>query len=93
MKKKKQQQRNLSPGKKEVNNNERIEPEIRQISSFPMPNVPGMSNNSNFSGPMLPNPFQGIPGNPIHQQIQGVQPQTSQNSESSEYICRGGIFD
>ena len=91
--KKKQQQRNLSPGKKEVNNNERIEPEIRQISSFPMPNVPGMSNNSNFSGPMLPNPFQGIPGNPIHQQIQGVQPQTSQNSESSEYICRGGIFD
>ena len=91
--KKKQQQRNLSPGKKEVNNNERIEPEIRQISSFPMPNVPGMSNNSNFSGPMLPNPFQGIPGNPIHQQIQGVQSQTSQNSESSEYICRGGIFD
>ena len=89
------QQRNLSPGKTQVNNNERVEPEIRQISSFPMPNVPGMSNNTNFSGPMLPNPFQGIPGNPIHQQIQGVQPQSGQSTDFNEsnYVFRGGIFD
>ncbi len=90
---KKQQQRNLSPGKKNINNDERIEPEIRQVSSFPMPNVPGMSNDSNFSGPMLPNPFQGIPGNPIHQQVQGFQSPSSGQISESNYVFRGRIFD
>ena len=78
-----------------MNNADRVEPEIRQIQSFPMPNMSGMTNNSpSFSGPMLPNPFQGIPGNPIHQQIQGVtnQEQGSPFNESN-YVFRGGIFD
>ena len=94
------QQRNLSPEKKEINNNDKVEPEIRQISSFPMPNISGLSGNtsanSSFSGPMLPNPFQGIPGNPIHQQIQGVsQEQQGQGSpfNESNYVFRGGIFE
>ena len=94
------QQRNLSPEKKEINNNDKVEPEIRQISSFPMPNISGLSgntsSNSSFSGPMLPNPFQGIPGNPIHQQIQGVsQEQQGQGSpfNESNYVFRGGIFE
>ena len=94
------QQRNLSPEKKEINNNDKVEPEIRQIASFPMPNISGLSgntsSNSSFSGPMLPNPFQGIPGNPIHQQIQGVsQEQQGQGSpfNESNYVFRGGIFD
>ena len=88
------QQRNMSPEKKHVNNNEKVEPEIRQISSFPMPNISGMPG-SNYSGPMLPNPFQGIPGNPIHQQIQGAsqgQQGIPFNNESN-YVFRGGIFD
>ena len=94
------QQRNLSPEKKEINNNDKVEPEIRQIASFPMPNISGLSgntsSNSSFSGPMLPNPFQGIPGNPIHQQIQGVsQEQQGQGSpfNESNYVFRGGIFE
>ena len=65
-----------------------------------MPNISGLSgntsSNSSFSGPMLPNPFQGIPGNPIHQQIQGVsQEQQGQGSpfNESNYVFRGGIFE
>ena len=91
------QQRNLSPEKKRVNNNEKVEPEIRQIASFPMTNISGLNSNAtSFSGPMLPNPFQGIPGNPIHQQIQGIsQDQQGQGSpfNESNYVFRGGIFD
>ena len=95
------QQRNLSPQRNNVYNNNKVEPEIRQISSFPMPNisnVSGYTNNSNsgFSGPMLPNPFQGIPGNPIHQEIQGVTQEIGGNGHpfnESNYVCRGGIFD
>ena len=91
-----QQQRNLSPGKKEINNNDKIEPEIRQIASFPMPNISGMTNNmSGYSGPMLPNSSQGIPGNPIHNQIQGMsQDQQGQGNQFSEsnYVFSGGIF-
>ena len=89
-------QRNLSPEKKEINNNEKVEPEIRQIASFPMPNISGLNSNAtSFSGPMLPNPFQGIPGNPIHQQIQGMsQEQQGQGTPFNEaYVFRGGIFD
>ena len=37
-----------------------------------MPNISGLTNANSYSGPMLPNPSQGIPGNPIHQQIQGM---------------------
>ena len=87
------QQRNMSPEKKH-SNNEKVEPEIRQISSFPMPSVSGMPG-SNYYGPMLPNPFQGIPGNPIHQQIQGAsqEKQASSFSNESNYVFRGGIFD
>ena len=51
-----------------------------------MSNMPG--NNSNYSGPMLPNPFQGIPGNPIHQQIQG-----GEQNQKDPYVFSGGIFD
>jgi len=72
-------------------NNENIEPEIRQTSSFPMP-----TNDSIYSGPMLPNPFQGIPGNPIHQQIQGAtQDNMMQGSPFNEYNNNfvKGIFD
>ena len=88
------QQRNMSPEKKHVNTNEKVEPEIRQIASFPMPNVSGMPG-SNYSGPMLPNPFQGIPGNPIHQQIQGANQEQQGNpfANESNYVFRGGIFD
>ena len=88
------QQRNMSPEKKHSNNNEKVEPEIRQIASFPMPNVSGIPG-SNYSGPMLPNPFQGIPGNPIHQQIQGANQGQQGNpfSNESNYVFRGGIFD
>ena len=81
--------RRLSSNKNEVNNKERVDPEIRQISSFPMPNNSGMTN---FSGPMLPNPFQGIPGNPIHQQIQGMN-QEEKSPFESNYVFSGGIFD
>ena len=85
------QQRNLSPGKKEINNNDKVEPEIRQISSFPMPNISGLSSNaSSYSGPMLPNPSQGIPGNPIHQQIQGMS--QDQQGQGQAYVFSGGIF-
>ncbi len=91
-----QQQRKLSPQKKEVHNNERVEPEIRQISSFPMPNISGYTNNSNYSGTMLPNPFQGIPGNPINRQIQGANQEQIGNTNpfsESNYVFRGGIFE
>ena len=84
------QQRNLSPGKKEINNNEKVEPEIRQIASFPMPNISGLTNANSYSGPMLPNPSQGIPGNPIHQQIQGMS--QDQQGQGQAYVFSGGIF-
>ena len=88
------EKRSPSP-EKNVNNQDKVEPEIRQIQSFPMPNMSGMNpNNPSYSGPMLPNPFQGIPGNPIHQQIQGVnsQDQGSPFNESN-YVFSGGIFE
>ena len=84
------QQRYLSPGKKEINNNEKVEPEIRQIASFPMPNISGLTNANSYSGPMLPNPSQGIPGNPIHQQIQGMS--QDQQGQGQAYVFSGGIF-
>ena len=101
---KQKQQRNYSPQRNNnYPNNDKVEPQIRQYSSFPMPNISnvsgftnnGNSNNSSFSGPMLPNPFQGIPGNPIHQQIQGMT-QEMENAHpfnESNYVFRGGIFD
>ena len=45
---------------------------------------------------MLPYPFQGIPGNPIHQNIQGVSNNSNQSSFSlfdESYVSRGGIYD
>ena len=87
-----EKKRNKSPEKKESKNIEKVEPEIRQLASFPMQNPSNMSNmpgnNSNYSGPMLPNPFQGIPGNPIHQQIQG-----GEQNQKDPYVFSGGIFD
>ena len=91
---KKKQQKNYSPQKNNnYSNNEKVEPQIRQFSSFPMPNISnvsgftnnGNSNNSSFSGPMLPNPFQGIPGNPIHQQIQGMTQEMENAPQSASY--------
>ena len=79
-------------------NDNRVEPNIRQISSFPMPNPDGSMYNSNYNGPMLPNPFQGIPGNPIHQQIYGMTEQEMANSGfsspfgESNYVSSGGIY-
>ena len=83
----------MSPEKKHTDNYNKVEPEIRQIASFPMPNISGMPGSA-FSGPMLPNPFQGIPGNPIHQQIQGVtqDQQGSSSFSESNYVFSGGIF-
>ena len=86
------QQRNLSPGKKEINNDEKVEPEIRQIASFPMPNMSGLTNANSYSGPMLPNPSQGIPGNPIHQQIQGMSQDQQGQGQGQAYVFSGGIF-
>ena len=90
--------RNYSPEKKMPINDNRVEPNIRQISSFPMPNPDGSMYNSNYNGPMLPNPFQGIPGNPIHQQIYGMTEQEMANSGfnspfgESNYVASGGIY-
>ena len=86
------QKRQPSPEKNNPENFEKVEPEIRQIASFPVQHpsndMPGNNNaNSNYSGPFLPNPFQGIPGNPIHQQIQGGEGHTD------SYVFSGGIFD
>jgi serine/threonine protein kinase len=52
--------------------------------SFPM------QNQSAYSGPMLPNPFQGIPGNPTNQQIYGS---SEQEMAQEGYVVKGGIFD
>ena len=49
-----------------------------------------MENQSTYSGPMLPNPFQGIPGNPTNQQIMGS---TEQEMAQGGFVCKGGIFD
>ena len=89
-------QRNLSQEKKKANNDYQSgEGEIRQVSSFPLPNTSFPYTNSAYLGPTLPNPFQGIPGNPINQNIQGMSSSNlSQTSAfSADYVCRGGIFD
>ena len=93
--------RNLSPDiRKHKNNIQKVEPEIKQISSLPnqnqYQNLSNPGNNSAYNGPMLPYPFQGIPGNPIHQNIQGVSNNSNQSSFSlfdESYVSRGGIYD
>jgi len=87
-------QRNLSQEKKN-NNNQNTQPEIRQVGTFPLSNNSFPGTNSAYLGPMLPNPFQGIPGNPIHQNIQGIGSNQSgfSNPNESNYVFRGGIFD
>ena len=87
--------RNLSHDQKTMSN-ENTDQSIRQVSSFPMPNASNYTNNGNFAGPMLPNPLQGIPGNPIHQNIQGVNQENANQSSpfnESNYIFSGGIFN
>jgi serine/threonine protein kinase len=89
-------QRNLSQEKKKANNDYQSgEGEIRQVSSFPLPNTSFPYTNSAYLGPTLPNPFQGIPGNPINQNIQGMSSsnQSQTSAFSADYVCRGGIFD
>ena len=86
-------QKNLSPEMKKIKRNEEIEPQIRQMSSFPVQNN---YYDMNSIGPMLPNAYQGIPGNPINQNIQGVSNQSNQSGFSffdESYVSRGGIYD
>jgi serine/threonine protein kinase len=65
--------------------------ELESKNSGPCPNESfPMENQSAYSGPMLPNPFQGIPGNPTNQQIKGS---TEQEIAQGGFVCKGGIFD
>ena len=65
--------------------------ELESKNSGPCPNESfPMENQSTYSGPMLPNPFQGIPGNPTNQQIMGS---TEQEIAQGGFVCKGGIFD
>ena len=89
----KQQRKYSAEKKNQNNNNQPQEYEIRQVSSFPNPNVSFPCTNSAYQGPMLPNPFQGIPGNPIHQNVQGMSSNPNDSSASNNFVCRGGIFD
>ena len=57
-----------------------------------MPNISGLTNANSYSGPMLPNPSQGIPGNPIHQQIQGMSQDQQGQGQGQAYVFSGGIF-
>ena len=88
-------QRNLSQEKINNSNNQNVQPQIRQVGTFPAPNSSFPGTDSAYLGPMLPNPFQGIPGNPIHQNIQGMGESQSGFSDSNEsnFVVRGGIFD
>ena len=58
---------------------------IKSTYSFP-------SSNNNVSGPMLPMGQQGIPGNPVNQNIQGMTQQELEENNPG-YSFRGGIFD
>lgn len=61
--------------------------ELESKNSGPTPNSSfPMDTSGAYSGPMLPNPFQGIPGNPTNQQITG-------SSEQEGFSFKGGIFD
>ena len=65
--------------------------ELESKNSGPSPNQSfPMENQSAYSGPMLPNPFQGIPGNPTNQQIRGS---TEQEMAQGGFVFQGGIFD
>ncbi len=67
---------------------EKDEEENKNSSTNPNSSFP-MENTSNYCGPMLPNPFQGIPGNPTNQQIQGS---TEQEMSQAGFVVKGGIF-
>ena len=90
--------RNLSPDiRKKKNNTPDFGQEIRQVASFPNQNpnqnmfFPG--NNNIYNGPMLPNQFQGIPGNPVNQNIQGMPNQSGFSLFDESYVSSGGIYD
>jgi len=74
--------------KEEINNYKKND----SNESFSNPNSSFPCTNSAYNGPMLPNPFQGIPGNPTNQNIQGMEPNQSQSSNESDYSFGGGIF-
>ena len=69
--------------KDEINNYKKYD----SSDSCQNPNSSFPGTNSAYNGPMLPNPFQGIPGNPTNQNIQGMQ-----SSNESDYSFGGGIF-
>ena len=90
--------RNLSPDiRKKKSNTPDFGQEIRQVASFPNQNpnqnmfFPG--NNNIYNGPMLPNQFQGIPGNPVNQNIQGMPNQSGFSLFDESYVSSGGIYD
>ena len=68
---------------------EKDEIESKNSGQNPNQSFP-MENQSAYSGPMLPNPFQGIPGNPTNQQIKGS---TEQELSDGGFVVKGGIFD
>ena len=90
--------RNLSPDiRKKKSNTPDFGQEIRQVASFqnqnPNQNMFFPGNNNIYNGPMLPNQFQGIPGNPVNQNIQGMPNQSGFSLFDESYVSSGGIYD